>query len=253
MTTLDHFYDNRPRPLIFGHRGASAYAPMNTLPAFTLAAEQGADGIELDVWLSKDGVPVILHNDTLDETTDGSGYVWNMTLADLKQLDAGSWKDARFAGTRIPTLDEVFEAVGQRLLINVEIKSAEGMIADVEAAVAECIARHAMHDRVLISSFDPRVLARFAQINADVPIAFLEFEGTPPQAYVVADLMLNQRARHPHHPMIDAGYMERAHGKDWRVNAWTVDDVEVAKQLVALGVDGIITNVPDVMIAALRG
>ncbi|MCC6615648.1 MAG: glycerophosphodiester phosphodiesterase [Anaerolineae bacterium] len=253
MTTLDHFYDERPRPLIFGHRGASAYAPMNTLPAFQLAAAQGADGIELDVWLSKDGAPVILHNDTVDETTDGSGSVWDMTLAELRRLDAGRWKDERYAGTRIPTLDEVFEVVGDNLLVNVEIKSAEGMIPDVEVAVADCIVRHDMQERVLVSSFDPHVLARFAQVNPDIPVAFLEYEGTPPQAYVVADLMLNQRARHPHSAMIDAGYMERAHGKDWRVNAWTVDDVDEAQRLVKLGVDGLITNAPDVLLAALRG
>src|SRR5690606_28189003 len=109
--------------LVFGHRGAKAYAPMNTIPAFELAAEQGADGIELDVHRSKDGHAVIVHDFTVDETTDGNGTVTEMTLAQLKELDAGSWFGEGFHGVQIPTLDEVFEAVGERLLINVEIKS----------------------------------------------------------------------------------------------------------------------------------
>ncbi len=102
-------------PLVFGHRGAKAYAPMNTIPSFELAAKQGAHGIELDVHRSKDGYPVIMHNFSVDETTNGTGRVTAMTLSELKALDAGSWFSPQFKGVTIPTLDEVFEAVGKRL------------------------------------------------------------------------------------------------------------------------------------------
>jgi glycerophosphoryl diester phosphodiesterase len=118
---LDEIYQGRT--LVFGHRGAKAYAPMNTIPAFELAAQQGADGAELDVHLSRDGNPIILHDFSVDATTDGSGLARTMTLAQLKDLDAGGWFGDAFRGVRIPTLDEVFEAVGSRLYINVEIKS----------------------------------------------------------------------------------------------------------------------------------
>nr|MCU0514644.1 glycerophosphodiester phosphodiesterase [Anaerolineae bacterium] len=141
--------------LVFGHRGAKAYAPMNTLPAFELAATQGAHGIELDVHRSRDGYPVIVHDFTVDHTTDGRGLVTALTLAELKALDAGSWFSPAFAGTRIPTLDEVFAAVGQRLYINVEIKAAHEDSDGVEQVVADCIVRHAMQRRVLVSSFNP--------------------------------------------------------------------------------------------------
>jgi glycerophosphoryl diester phosphodiesterase len=240
------------RPLVLGHRGASAYAPMNTLPAFLLAADQGADGIEFDVWLSKDGFPVIIHDMEVDGTTKGHGRVADMTLAELQALDAGSWKDARYAETRIPTLDEVFAAVGQRFaVLNVEIKSEEGMVESVEAAVAACIGRHGLHERVLVSSFDPRVLQRFSSLMPNVSIAFLEWEGTPEEAYGLAKL-LRYSARHPHYTQIDNAYMKRARANDWRVNTWTVNDTTEARRLRDLGVDAIITDAPDVILRELR-
>ena len=130
--------------LVFGHRGARAYAPQNTIPAFELAVQQGAQGIELDVHRSRDGQLVILHNFDVDETTDGSGRITEKTLAEIKALDAGSKFAPEFAGTPIPTLDEVFEAVGKRLFVNVEIKSESVETDGVEQVVAECIRRHAM-------------------------------------------------------------------------------------------------------------
>ena len=107
------------RTLVFGHRGARAYAPMNTIPAFELALKQGTDGVELDTHLSSDGVLIVLHDFTVDSTTDGNGYAKDMTLSELKELDAGKKFGEAFIGTCIPTLDEVFEAVGKKLFINV--------------------------------------------------------------------------------------------------------------------------------------
>jgi glycerophosphoryl diester phosphodiesterase len=238
-------------PLVFGHRGASAYAPMNTLPAFQLAAEQGAGGIEFDVWLSKDGVPIILHDMHVDATTDGQGRVADMPLAELQALDAGAWKDARYAGTRIPTLDALFAAVGQRFsMLNVEIKSEEGMIEGVEGAVNACIRRHNVAERVIISSFDPRILQRMSGIAPDLRLAFLEYPATPPEAYSLMNLVKHV-ARHPHATQVNAEYMRRARDNGWQVNVWTVNEVAEAKRLRDLGVDGIFTDYPDVMLREL--
>ena len=110
------------RPLNFAHRGASHEAPANTLAAFLLAVDLGAEGIELDVHLSKDGHVVVIHDFDVAATTDGQGLVCDKTLAELKDLDAGSWFDPVFAGQRIPTLQEVIDAVGGRLLLNIELK-----------------------------------------------------------------------------------------------------------------------------------
>lgn len=249
--SLDSMYASRSRPLVFGHRGASGHAPMNTLPAFELAAAQGADGVELDVWLCKSGEIVILHDSAVDGTTGGTGFVWDLTLDALKALDAGRWKGEQFARACIPTLDEVFAAVGQRLFINVEIKSDARMRQGIEAALAECIARHAMAERVFISSFDPLVLARFHEAARQVPIAFLEWEGTTPQAYQMADA-LPCAARHPHHTQVDAAYMTRARKAELRVNTWTVNEVDDALRLRDLGVDALMTDYPDLLLSALR-
>lgn len=244
---FDDWY--RERPLIFAHRGASAYAPMNTLPAFELAAEQGADGIELDVWLCGDRQSlVILHDATVDHTTDGSGRVYDMTLAELKELDASHTFD-QYRGVKIPTLDEVFEAVGKRVLINVEIKAEPGML-PAEQAVAGKIVYFGLQERVIVSSFSAHVLRRFRDVMPQVAIAFLHDADTPPTEWDVLGGM-QYEARHPNHQQVEAAYMEAAKRDGFRVNTWTVNDALRAAVLRDLGVDAIITDVPDVMLAVV--
>jgi glycerophosphoryl diester phosphodiesterase len=236
--------------LVFGHRGAKAYAPMNTLPAFELAAEQGAQGIELDVHRSKDGHPVIVHDFSVDATSDGQGLVVEKTLAELKALDAGAWFDARFAGTRIPTLDEVFEAVGARLFVNVEIKSESVETDGVEDVVAACIARHNMGARVIVSSFNPLTLHRFRAIAPDVPVGFLYYPGSPDD---VLNLLgdLPYEAYHPYHEIITPELVAEYAAQGRVLNTWTVNDPARAVALRDLGVRGIITDNPDTVLAAL--
>jgi glycerophosphoryl diester phosphodiesterase len=176
-----------------------------------------------------------------------------MTLAELKALDAGSWFGEQFAGVRIPTLDEVFEAVGQRLYINAEIKSETPETNGVEEVVAEVIARYDMQRRVIVSSFDPLVLQRFRAVMSDVPIAFLYAPDVPVDTpAILAGSGLRCEARHPHESLIDIAYMDWARSEGYRVNAWTVNDPARARALRELGVDGIITDVPDVILSALR-
>jgi len=236
--------------LVFGHRGASAQAPMNTLPAFELAAELGADGVELDVHRSADGELVIVHDFTVDETTNGTGTVQQMTLAQLKALDAGSWKDPSFAGVRIPTLDEVFDAVGQRLFINVEIKSESQETDGIEQLVVDKIRQFDMQDRVLVSSFNPLAVMRFRALMPDVPIGFLTAPDVPEIVQQVAKNMTYE-AIHPYQASIDKTVIEQAQHQGHIVNTWTVNDPARATALRDLGVRGIITDQPDVIINAL--
>lgn len=233
------------KTLIFGHRGASAYAPQNTIPAFLLAIEQGADGIELDVHLSSDEYPVVIHDFTVDHTTNGTGAVSEMTLAALKTLDAGSWLDAKYAGIAIPTLDEVFAAIGDRLLVNVEIKADTPRI---EHVVAESIVRYHMQDRVGISSFNPEVLRRFRAVMPEVAVGFLYAPIPGLDLHAVLSELAYQ-AVHPYHEMIDAEYMTWAKREGYSVNTWTVNDPERAAALRDLGVNIIITDKPDVMVS----
>lgn len=237
--------------LIFGHRGASAYAPENTLSAFELAAQQGAHGAELDVQLSRDGHLVVIHNLTLDETTNGTGNVAETTLADLKALDAGSWFDESFAGAQIPTLDEVFEAIGDRLFINIEVKHFDAETNGIEQKVIDCITNHQLQTRVIISSFNPMVLKRTRRINETIPTGYLYSPQIMDGKTQALMLPHEHEARHPYHEMIDEAIMAHARELDFVINAWTVNDAARARQLRLLGVNGIITDYPDIILAAL--
>ena len=242
---------NSGETLVFGHRGAMAQAPMNTLAAFELAFAQGADGIELDIQLSRDGHLVVIHDYTVDATTDGQGSVADMTLEELKQLDAGSWYADRFAGQRIPTLGEVFAAFGDSLLVNVEIKPISDQSGAVETAVANHIRRFQMQSRTIVSSFDPQSLRRFHEVCPEVMTGFLYMTGLVDDIdALIAEL--SHEARHPWHEQIDENYMNWARAQGYYINVWTVNDVERALQLQTLGVNAIITDEPGRIISALK-
>ncbi len=167
------------KPLVIGHRGASAYAPENTLAAFNRAFEMGADGIELDVVLSKDGVPIVIHDDTLDRTTNGSGSVGAMDCAAISQLDAGAWFDRQFSGERVPTLEQVLCQL-TRGLINVEIKYTAVRLDNdrLEQAVASVIEQTHSQARVLVSSFHPLALYRLSRRHPQLQRGLL-YRSTP--------------------------------------------------------------------------
>lgn len=235
---------------IYGHRGAAADAPPNTLPAFELAVKQSADGTELDVHITKDGAVVVIHDFTVDATTDGTGTVSDMTLVELKALDAGSWFAPPFVGVRIPTLDEVFEAVGQQLHINVEIKSMSIEGDGVEQAVAGIVQQHGMADRVIVSSFNPLVLKRFREIMPQVRLGYL-FSDEVPEEVIRMAKDLTYEAEHPHYSLVDADLVKAAHAVARAVNVWTVNDADEARRLRDLGVDAIITDQPKAIRDAL--
>lgn len=238
----------RDRVLNFAHRGASHDAPENTLAAFRLALEMGADGVELDVQVSKDGEAVVIHDFTVDRTTDGHGAVKDKTMAELRELDAGSWFDKRFAGERIPTLEEVIVEVGQQLLLNIEIKARVLSGAHLVAEVVRLIEDHNLVHRVIVSSFNPFVLRRVKRLNPHIPTGLLYRSDL--SAHLLRTLLVflaHPNALHPEKHLITQEYMAWAKKRGCRVNVWTVDEPAEMERLVALGVDGIITNRPDVL------
>ncbi|MDE2635801.1 MAG: glycerophosphodiester phosphodiesterase family protein [Chloroflexota bacterium] len=241
---------NSSETLIFGHRGAMARAPMNTMASFALAMQQGADGIELDIHLSRDGQLVVIHDDSVDATSDGQGKVADMTLDQLKRLDAGAWYSDEFAGQRIPTLDEVFDAFGDGMFINVEIKSSRETVDRLEKRLAECLRRHNMRERVIVSCFDPVILRRAEQAMPKVLMGFL-YAPAMPAAHEIPLKEIRHEARHPLHVMVDEGYMKWARAQGYYVNVWTVNDPERARQLKRLGVNTIMTDDPATIISAL--
>lgn len=236
--------------LVFGHRGAKAYAPQNTLPAFALALAQGAHGVELDVQLSRDGALVVFHDAEVDALTNGTGRVQTMTLAELKALDAGARFDPRFSGVAMPTLDEVFAEFGTRLLYNVEIKSLPNDGQDgIEQKVAQTIARFGLEAHALVSSFNPHALLRFRTLMPQVALGVLHEPAYFDPFAVLGDM--SYEAYHPHHDVVDAAMIARETAAGRVVNVWTLNDAARAQQLKAWGVHGIITDTPDVVLQAL--
>lgn len=239
-------------PLILAHRGASHDAPQNTVAAFQLARQLGVDGVELDTSLSRDGVPVVIHDLTLDATTDAKGPVRALDLKALKELDAGSHFSPVFKGERIPTLDEAFEAIGPDLVVNVELKTVSWRPDGLEQAAAAMIRRHNAAQRVIVSSFNPFALRRFRAVAPEIPLGLLYSPAEP--IYLRNGWLLagfKHEARHPYHGMIDSAYMAWAKARGYRVNTWTVDDPARIVALRDLGVDAIISNQPDVALKAL--
>jgi glycerophosphoryl diester phosphodiesterase len=248
--SVERFYSQVP--LVLGHRGASYDAPENTIAAFTLARQQGADGVELDTMLTRDGVPIVIHDFTLDKTTDGSGLVKEHDLRAIKLLDAGSHYDFQFRNERVPTLDEAFEALGRELIINVELKTTAWRSDGLELAVLNVIRRHNAANRVIVSSFNPFALRRFRALAPHIPIGYLYAPDEPIYLrYGWFMIGLPHEARHPHHSLVDEQFMAWARNAKYRVHVWTVDEPQRIRQLRDLGVDAIITNRPNVALEAL--
>jgi glycerophosphoryl diester phosphodiesterase len=237
------------RPLIIGHRGASGHAPENTLAAFSLATEMGADGFELDVALSADGVPVVLHDDTLQRTTNGSGQVSATSLAELKKLDAGyaARFGQQFAGERLPTLAEVFEAAHPRAIINVELKHDRTPGRLLARQVVALIHAHNMAERVFISSFQFSNLKRVNELDAGLVIGVLYTLGAfAPRVERRLKGAFEFTAHHPSRFGLTAARIRWCHERGRQVNAWTVNSPADLRRLMLAGVDGVITDFPAV-------
>jgi glycerophosphoryl diester phosphodiesterase len=251
---LTHLYPHTP--LLLGHRGASAFAPENTLAAFRLALAQGADGFELDVTLSADGAPVVIHDDTVNRTTDGAGRVDALTLAQLKTLDAGYHAKfgAQFAGERLPTLADVFDEFGQHALINVELKRDPSPDKSLARKVAALIREHQMGQRVLLSSFYYDNLQRVQALDPALPVGLL-YDPSEPGRVAQAWLAPGVRAEahHPHYTLFNPATRGWYRARRLRVNVWTVNAEAEMRRLIRLGVDGIITDQPEVGVRVRRG
>lgn len=233
--------------LIYGHRGASGYAPENTLPGFRLAMEMGADGFELDVHMSADGELVVIHDETVDRTTDGTGFVKDLTLAQLKELDACNGMEA-YRGTRIPTLAEVFDLVRDSdHIVNVEIKTDECFYPQIEEKCLALAREKGVEERVIYSSFNHHTLLRLRQLKPDAKLGMLFGDiMVAPWAYAG---QLGVDYLHPMKMNIYVpGFAEETGKAGYGINMWTINDAETMEVCLKCGA-GIITNYPDVAVA----
>jgi glycerophosphoryl diester phosphodiesterase len=232
------------RTLVLGHRGASADAPENTLAAFRLAIAQGADGVELDVWRCASGEVVVAHDEDLLRVGGSPLRLPDAPLRDLRAVDVGAWKGERFRGERIPLLAEVLEAL-PGALVNVELKSRGGRDLGLALAVAEVIHHARAEARVVVSSFDWRLVAAFRVASPDVATGLLlDGSGAWRLRLWAGIRSLRPVAVHPEATLATDARVRAWTADGLAVNAWTVDDPARAAQLAHAGAASVITNVP---------
>lgn len=238
-------YVDLKRPTIFAHRGSSVNAPENTLTAFELAVDQHADGIELDAKLTADGRVVVMHDDTVDRTTNGTGRVNLLTLAELQLLDAGAKSSPKFASEKIPSLEDVFDIFGRKIFINVELKNYSSPTDELPEKVAALVKKYKLEESVLLSSFNLIALIRARKSLSKIPLGFITILG-------LAEITMRTRlvrfgpllALHPNYTDVNPYLIQTAHRAKCRVYPYTVNQPEIIKKLIEAGVDGFFTDDP---------
>lgn len=241
-----------PGTLVFAHRGASGHAPENTLPAFELAAERGADGVEFDVQITADGKLIVHHDRELGRTENAAGRLRAWRYADLRALDVGAWFDDRFAGTRMPTPEEIVEAVGDRLLLNFELVNDGYRLDGVEDAAVQLFRHLNLFDRAMISSFNPRILWAVRRQEPRITLGALWGEFSPWYLrWGWWRSLVGAEALHPGTELVTPALVARAHARGQRVHTWTVNDPAEAHRLTDLGVDMLMGDYPDRLKTAL--
>lgn len=232
------------KPLVIAHRGASAYAPENTTASFKKALEMGANGIELDVHISKDDHLIVMHDERVDRTTNGTGFIKDLTLSELKNLDAGSWFDNAYIGEQIPTLEEVLDLIKDKnLFLNIELKSGPILYEGIERRVIDLITKYNMKENVIISSFNHYSLLTVKEIDPSVKTGVLYMAGlVKPWEYAKK---LNADAIHPLFYNIVPLVVIGCSNNKIQINPFTVNEEAHILGVAKAGVSGIITNYPD--------
>lgn len=261
------YYSNIDRPLVIAHQGGDGIWPGDTMFAFEKAVETGADVLEMDAHITKDGHIVLMHDEEVDRTTDGTGLIEDMTLDELKRLDAAyQWSNDddktfpyRGQGIQIPTLDELFQKFPQMRYV-IEIKLTENPIAQ---PLCDLIRRHNMHERVMVASFHDEAMQHFRETCPEIATSASRGEVTTfvilgklfLSGFVAPEYESIQPPYDPEEsmniPIMTKRFIREAHAKNIAVEPWTVDDPELMKQYIEWGVDGIITDRPDLMIELL--
>jgi len=234
------------QPIVVSHAACAGHAPENTLAGLRLALHMGVDAIEIDVHLSADGVPVLMHDDSVDRTTDGRGPVASLTLTELRELDAGARAPFEtFRSEKIPTLAQALELTCGRALLVIEIKPS-----DIEEPVLEVVRRAEALDWAMVWSFHPGVVAEVRRREPRLPAGLLTLSLS--DAIAQQALELGAQATSVFYQNLSEERVRLAHRKALAVHAWTADQPPEMRRLVAAGVDGIVTNFPDRARSLLR-
>lgn len=241
------------KPLVIGHRGAGGHAPENTLAAFRLGLALGADGVECDVHMSRDGELMVIHDGTVDRTTDGKGRVGDLSLSELKALDAGSWYGEAFRGERLPTLDEVFalvkgmEATGRQPWLFIELKHGSDLYPGIEEKLGQAIAASGLFERVGVISFDHRAIATLSALAPTLRTGVL-YDARPVDAAALA-LAAGAEWIGPAVKWVDAAEVAQAREAGLEIFVWTANQEEAMRRVLELGVTAVGSDYPDRLLA----
>ena len=228
----------------YAHRGASGYFPENTMLSFRKAIELGATGIETDIQMTSDGVLVLIHDENVDRTTNGTGLVKDFRFAYLNKLDAGSWFNDNYNNETIPTAEQlIILAKENNILLNLEIKNGEVIYPGIEEKLIEMIYKYNYEDKVILSSFNHYSMVHCKEISKEIKTGLLYMAGLyHPEAYCK---YTGADALHPYYISINKEIIDDAKKEGLLVNPFTVNSEESMKKLIEAGVSGIITNYPD--------
>ncbi|MDL4840723.1 glycerophosphodiester phosphodiesterase [Aquibacillus sp. LR5S19] len=237
--------------IVYAHRGASKLAPENTMPAFELAYQLDADGIETDVQLTKDRVPVLIHDENVRRTTNGTGFVQDYTFKELQQLDAGSWFSSQYINTSIISLDEFLRWIKDKnLKLNIELKNNVIEYKDLEDIVYNLLKSYQVLDRTVISSFNSKSIKRFNKIDPNVTTAYLTSQK-------IVDLIPFAKSKgasglHIKNRILSKSLLDKAKESNLYVSVWTVNRPTQMMRCYKLGCKAIFTDVPHVAKETLR-
>ncbi|WP_371068677.1 glycerophosphodiester phosphodiesterase [Sediminibacillus sp. JSM 1682029] len=239
------------KTLVYAHRGASKLAPENTMPAFQLAYEMGAEGIETDVQLSKDGIPVLIHDESVKRTTNAVGFVQDYTFEQLQKLDAGSWLSEKFENTPIISLEEfLIWAQPKQLQLNIELKNNVIDYDHMEKKVYDLLCKYKLVNRTTISSFNPVSIERFKQIDSKIATALLTSQRI--NGLVDYTAGLGAKALHIKYRLLNSKVVEQCRENDMKLRIYTINRSGAMKKCYQLKVDAIFTDLPDKAIEQRR-
>ncbi|MBX3149297.1 hypothetical protein KF728_04000 [Candidatus Obscuribacterales bacterium] len=238
------------RPLVIAHRGGKKWAPENTMAGFAKSLKAGADGVELDIHRCKSGELVVIHDETLDRTTDGKGFIKDKTWDELKTLSAGKWYSDEFAEEKLPLLTDVLKLADGKMIVNIEIKNSPIEYPGIEDDLAKVLKDYKYPEKILISSFDHELIRRVHKKMPNIEAAFLD-------AGIVADVgkyanSIGAKAWNAGYSEMRADAVERAHKAGLAVNVWTVDGTKHWNDMLEIKVDGIVTDDPGGLIHHLK-
>lgn len=251
---------NNRNPIVVAHRGASGYAPENTMAAIKKAITMGVDMIEIDVQLSKDNEVVLMHDLTVDRTTNGKGKVRDLYLEEIKKLDAGKWFSSEFSGEKVPTLEEVIQAINGQCKLLIEVKRVKSKKLEIENKIVQLINKYNAYNWCIVQSFETQVIKNIQALDKSI-----ECHKLVTMNISVLPLHIDSRIKtgtiykyknvqsiNPYFKMLNKRKVKKIHSYGQKVITWTVNEPEDMKRMIEMGVDGIITNYPDRLIQLLK-